>query len=70
MRPGFHVKVLPGFQRLNGMQRESLLELAEDGQLESPIRVHADAHGDILAVDRQGRTHKLHRDGSTTPGGQ
>lgn len=66
MRPGFAVTVLPGYQRLNGEQREALLSLAEAGELQSPIRVRK-VGGRVLAVDRRGRSWTIYADGMTQP---
>ena len=63
----FSIQVVPGFQRLNGDQRDALLSLAEAGLLESPVTVQVRHVKRYLAVDRSGRGFVLHRDGSTEP---
>lgn len=58
MRPGFSIKVVPGYQRLNLRQREAMLQLAEDGDLSSPVRVRRNE--DFATVqDRRGRTYRI-----------
>jgi hypothetical protein len=63
---GYTMRVLPGFQRLNGEQREALLKLGEAGELESPVRVRK-VGGRVLAVDRRGRSWTIFYDGLTMP---
>jgi hypothetical protein len=58
VKPGFSIRVVPGYQRMNLRQREAMLGLAEGGDLSSPVRVLRNE--DVAVVqDRSGRTYRI-----------
>jgi hypothetical protein len=62
--PGFSMRVIPGYQRLNLRQREALLGLAEDGEVSSPVNVRQ-LEDRVIVKDRRGRTFAIHPNGHT-----
>lgn len=66
MKPGFSIRVIPGYTHLNGPQRNALLSLAEAGELESPVKLRK-VGGCWQAVDKRGRSWQLLYTGSVQP---